>query len=100
MLNKLRLTSAQFIAIGYLVTILLGSFLLTLPISSKGGEWTPYINSFFTSTSATCVTGLVIYDTFTHWSIFGQLVILSLIQIGGIGFMTIITLFAMFLKKE
>lgn len=99
-LNKLKLTSTQFIALGYLLTILIGSFLLCLPVASRSGEWTPYLNSLFTSTSATCVTGLVVYDTYSYWSVFGQIVILVLIQIGGIGFMTIITLFAMFFKKR
>ncbi|MDF2951172.1 MAG: synthase subunit [Anaerocolumna sp.] len=97
---KTKLTYAQFIALGYLLIILLGGLLLSLPIASRSGQWTPYINSLFTATSATCVTGLVVYDTFTHWSLFGQLVIISLIQIGGIGFMTIITLFSMFLKRH
>lgn len=100
MIRKLKLTSSQFIALGYLITILIGSFFLSLPIASKSGAWTPYINSLFTATSATCVTGLIIYDTFLHWSIFGQITILLLIQIGGIGFMTIITLFGMFFKKR
>ncbi len=71
-----------------------------LPFASKSGSWTPFINAIFTSTSATCVTGLVVYDTFTHWTYFGQIIILLLIQIGGIGFMTIITLFAMLLKRH
>lgn len=62
--------------------------------------WSPFINAFFTATSATCVTGLVIYDTFTHWTTFGHVVILILIQIGGVGFMTIITLFSIMLKKK
>ncbi len=95
-----KITSWQFIALGYLAVILLGCLLLSLPVSSKSGEWTPFINSLFTSVSATCVTGLVVYDTFTHWSLFGQLIILFLIQIGGIGFMTIVTLFAMLIKKH
>lgn len=102
MINKLKikLTYAQTIALGFLTTILIGSILLSLPISSRTREWTPFINALFTSTSATCVTGLVVYDTYTHWSLFGQLVILMLIQVGGIGFMTIITLFSMFLKRN
>ena len=95
-----RLSGVQFIALGYLAVIFIGSFLLSLPIASKQGVWTPYINSLFTATSATCVTGLVVYDTFTYWSTFGQLVILFLIQIGGIGFMTIITLVSMFFRRH
>jgi trk system potassium uptake protein len=95
-----KLSVWQIIAIGYALVILLGSFLLSLPFSSKEHIWTPYLNSLFTATSATCVTGLVVYDTFTHWSGFGQAIILLMIQIGGIGFMSIITLFAMMLKKH
>lgn len=98
--QKFRFTSTQIIVLGYLIVILLGSFLLSLPISSKTGRWTPYISSLFTATSATCVTGLVVVDTYSYWSLFGQLVILALIQVGGIGFMTIITLVAMFMKRQ
>ncbi len=98
--QKFRFTSTQIIVLGYLVVILLGSFLLSLPIASKARVWTPYITSLFTATSATCVTGLIVVDTYTYWSLFGQLVILGLIQIGGIGFMTIITLVAMFMKRQ
>ena len=99
-IKKLHLTYTQIIALGYLGIILLGGLLLSLPISSKDGEATPFINSFFTATSATCVTGLVLYDTFIHWTIFGQVVILILIQTGGLGFMTIMTLFSMFLRRK
>lgn len=95
-----KLSVWQVIAIGYALVILFGSFLLSLPFSSKDQNWTPYLNSLFTATSATCVTGLVVYDTFSHWSGFGQAIILLMIQIGGIGFMSIITLFAMMLKKH
>lgn len=102
MLAKIRahLTYARFIGIGFLTLILFGAFLLTLPISSRTGEWSPFVNSLFTSTSATCVTGLVVYDTFSHWSLFGQIVIISLIQIGGIGFMTIVTMVSMFIRRQ
>lgn len=95
-----RFTYTQLIAIGFLGIILLGSLLLCLPIASNDGTWTSYVNSLFTATSATCVTGLVVYDTFTHWSLFGQLVILFLIQVGGIGFMTVITLFSLILRRQ
>lgn len=95
-----KLSGVQILAFGYMAVILIGSILLSLPIATKSGVSTPYINSLFTATSATCVTGLVIYDTFTQWSIFGQLVILSLIQIGGIGFMTIITLVSVFFRRH
>lgn len=97
---KEKLNSYQIIAIIYVLIVLLGTLLLAMPISSKTGEFTPFIDSLFTATSATCVTGLVIYDTFTHWSLFGQLVILFLIQIGGIGFMTVMSLFLMAFKRQ
>ena len=97
---KFDLSVWQVITLGYLIVISVGTFLLCLPISSKQGVWSPFINAFFTATSATCVTGLVIYDTFTHWTTFGHVVILILIQIGGVGFMTIITLFSIMLKKK
>lgn len=85
------MTVWQFLAVGFLLVIILGALLLLLPISVKEGESTTFINALFTSTSATCVTGLVPYDTNTHWSVFGQSVILCLIQIGGLGFMTFVT---------
>ena len=97
---KLKLSYTQIIALGFFLTILVGGILLTLPISSRSGEFTPFLNSIFTATSATCVTGLIVFDTYTHWSIFGQIVIICLIQIGGIGFMTIITMFSIFLKRQ
>ena len=97
---KFRPTVPRILALGYMGVILLGSFLLSLPISSKAGEWTPYINALFTSTSATCVTGLITYDTFMHWTLFGQIVVILLIQVGGIGFMTVVTLFSFALGRR
>lgn len=95
-----KLNNNQIIAIVFVIIILVGSFLLCLPISSKSRQFTPFIDAFFTATSATCVTGLVVYDTFLHWSLFGQIIILLMIQIGGIGFMTIMTMFSIFLRKQ
>lgn len=74
---------------GYCAIILAGTLLLALPVATRGPGGTPVSDCFFTATSATCVTGLVRYDTFTHWTLFGQLVILALIQVGGLGFMTV-----------
>jgi len=88
------------IALGYFSVIAIGTFLLYLPISSRNNISAGFINALFTSTSATCVTGLVIFDTYTQWSSFGQVVILILIQIGGLGFMTIITMFSFLLKRK
>lgn len=99
-MKKRRLSGSQFIALGFALAILFGMLLLLLPISSKSGNWGNPLNCLFTSTSATCVTGLVVYDTQTHWSIFGQIVILFLIQIGGIGFMTLISMLTVFLRKK
>ena len=74
---------------GYLIIILLGTILLALPVATRGEGSTGISDCFFTATSATCVTGLVRFDTATHWTLFGQLVILAMIQIGGVGFMTV-----------
>ena len=95
--SRFSLSNTQIITLGFLSVIFLGGILLTLPCAARSGESTPFINSLFTATSATCVTGLVVYDTWTHWTPFGQAVILSLIQIGGLGFMTIISLFSVFM---
>ena len=86
---KRKLSSFQIILLGFAGIILLGALILTLPISSRSHEWTSFIDALFTSTSAVCVTGLIVFDTATHWSIFGQCVILLLIQIGGMGVVTI-----------
>ncbi len=98
--KRRQLSSWQFLTLGYLLIILLGSFLLSLPAASRTGTWTPYLSALFTATSATCVTGLAVVDTFLHWSLFGQIVILLLIQVGGIGFMTVLTLIMLLLRKN
>ena len=74
--------------------------LLCLPIASRDGSFTPFTHSLFTATSATCVTGLIVVDTYTHWSMFGQIVIITMIQIGGLGFMTVVSMFSVFTKKR
>ena len=81
--------AAMVVALGFLIIILTGAVLLTLPISARSGEPTDFLDALFTATSATCVTGLVTVGTATHWSGFGQVVILLLIQIGGVGFMSL-----------
>lgn len=86
---KRHLSSAQIIIFGFAGAILIGTFLLMMPISSASGVMTSFSDSLFTATSAVCVTGLVVQDTATYWSMFGQLVILILIQIGGLGVVTI-----------
>ena len=85
---------------GYCLIILIGTLLLALPVSTKGTGSTPLSDCFFTATSATCVTGLIRYDTFTHWTTFGQLVIISMIQVGGIGFMTVAILVLLLAGKK
>ena len=87
--KKNRFTSFQIIIIGFAAVILIGALLLMLPVSSKVGVMTPFNEALFTSTSAVCVTGLVVQDTATYWSWFGQGIILVLIQIGGLGVITI-----------
>lgn len=88
-----RFDPARTLVVGFAVMIAAGTLLLCLPISSKTGEFTPIFDCLFTATSASCVTGLTIYDTYLHWSLFGQIVIALLIQVGGLGFVTIITFF-------
>ena len=95
-----RLTYPQLIALGYIMLIAIGTLLLSLPASSRDHISAGFIGALFTATSATCVTGLVVFDTYTQWSIFGQIIIILLIQIGGLGFMTIITLFSFLLKRK
>lgn len=85
-----KISPTKIILLGYLVIILIGTGLLCLPFAVKDGQAiTGFSDALFTATSATCVTGLIRFDTYTHWSMFGQIVILALIQIGGIGFMTL-----------
>lgn len=97
---KHRLSHVQVIALGFLIMILLGTALLMLPISSAGGTNATFREALFTATSASCVTGLVLRDTATQWSFFGQVVIIVLIQIGGLGFMTIASFSFLLLKKR
>ncbi len=95
-----RMSATRLIVLFFLGTILLGALLLCLPIASRSRAWTPFFHSLFTATSATCVTGLTVFDTCTHWSLFGQIVILILIQCGGLGVMTTITMFSVFAKRR
>lgn len=90
-----RLSSSQIIMFGFALVILAGALLLMLPVSAAEGEVTPFLDSLFTATSAVCVTGLIVHDTATHWSAFGQAVILLLIQIGGMGVVTVAVAIAM-----
>ena len=94
LLHKNNKSPFRIIIFGFLLVIFMGSFLLMLPVSTKTGECTPFLDALFTSTSAVCVTGLVIHDTATYWSNFGQSVIILLIQIGGVGVITVAGAFA------
>ena len=95
-----KLTQTQMIVIGYALIILIGSLFLMLPAASRDGLATSFPDALFTATSASCVTGLVIADTFNKWTMFGQCIILALIQIGGLGFMTIGVFFAIILRRK
>ena len=92
---KKHLTTFQSIFLGFFLIIIIGSLLLMLPISSVSGKVTPFNESLFTATSAVCVTGLVVQDTGSYWSTFGQAIILILIQIGGLGVITVAASFAL-----
>ncbi|MBD5384038.1 MAG: potassium transporter Trk [Ruminococcaceae bacterium] len=95
-----RFDPARTLVIGFLVIIAAGTLLLCLPISSKSREFTPIFDCLFTATSASCVTGMTVYDTYLHWSLFGQIIIALLVQVGGLGFVTIITFFNIAVGKK
>ena len=98
--KKFNLSTTQIILLSFLVTILIGSGLLALPISSACGDAVPYLDALFTATTSTCVTGLVTLPTASTWSVFGQIVILLLIQIGGLGIVTIMSGLMLLLNKK
>ncbi len=97
---KSRFSYVQVIALGYAIMILVGTVLLMMPFATLNGEGAAFTDALFTATSASCVTGLVPVDTGTYWSFLGQVIIIALIQIGGLGFITIATLFLMLLRKR
>lgn len=99
-LNIKQMTPSQIILLSFLLLILSGTLLLMLPFSSQTMESTPFLTSLFTAVSATCVTGLVLVDTAAYWSTFGQLVILLLIQIGGMGVVTMAISIALFTGRK
>ena len=98
--RKKHMTSAQIIIFGFMVVIFMGALLLMLPISTKGPGGAPFLDALFTSTSAVCVTGLIVHDTATYWTEFGQFVIISLIQVGGMGVVTVAVAVAMVSGKK
>lgn len=99
-MKKIRLSTSHIIMLSFLSAILLGSLLLALPVSSASGKAVPYIDALFTAGSATCVTGLVTVPTFSTWSVFGQIVILLLIQVGGLGIITVMASFVIFMNRK
>ena len=98
--NKNTFSTTHIIMLSFLGVIFVGTVLLMLPISSAEKEFTPFIDALFTATTSTCVTGLVTVPTYSHWSLFGHIVILLLIQIGGLGIITLMSYFAFFLHKK
>ena len=98
--KRWQLSPTKIIALGFAGIVLLGAGLLCLPIASRSGESCAFLPALFTATSATCVTGLVMFDTWTQWSGFGQIVILSLIELGGLGFMTAASLVVFMLRRK
>ena len=98
--TKKVMSPFKILALGFASVIFTGAVLLSLPVATVSGESTHFLDALFTSTSAVCVTGLVVVDTGTYWSFFGQLVILFLIEIGGLGFMAMSTIFAIILGKK
>lgn len=99
-MTKIKFSSTQIILGSFLMTVLIGTVLLFLPISSNSGKPTDFLTCLFTATSSLCVTGLVVVDTATHWSLFGQAVILVLIQIGGLGVVVVVTIISLFLGQK
>lgn len=96
----MKWNTTKILAAGFALIILIGAVILCLPISSRNGQSIPFLNALFTAGSATCVTGLVMYDTYTQFSFFGQLIILILIQIGGLGFMAVAVLIPLFFGRR
>ncbi|MGL4873625.1 MAG: TrkH family potassium uptake protein [Clostridium sp.] len=99
-IKKINLSGVQVLSLGFAIVVVIGAILLSLPISSKSGEATNFLDALFTSTSAVCVTGLVTLDTGTYFNTFGQIVIMLLIEIGGLGFMSFATFIAVLLGKK
>ena len=99
-MTKRVLSSAQIIPIGFLLLIAVGTALLSLPVATADGTRAPFLTALFTSTTSVCVTGLVVVDTFSYWSLFGKIVILALIQIGGLGIVAVSSMLFMLLKRS
>ena len=100
MKKRRKFTTTHIILLSFLLAILVGAVLLMLPISSAAGQATPFVDALFTATTATCVTGLVVVPTAVAWSVFGQIVILILIQLGGLGIITVLAGLALVLHRK
>ena len=100
MIKKIRLNPPQVLAVGFMIIIMIGSFLLSLPIANVEGIKTPFMDSLFMATSAACVTGLSVVNVGEHYSLFGEIVLLLLVQVGGLGFMTMATLIAFVFRRR
>ncbi|MBE5939193.1 MAG: potassium transporter KtrB [Lachnospiraceae bacterium] len=98
--QKNRKTTTQLIAIGFLIAIIIGTVILMLPVSSATGKWTNPVDAMFTATTSVCVTGLTVYDTFSYWSTFGHIVMLCLIQCGGLGIVAFTTILTVILGRR
>ncbi len=98
--KRFHLSPPQAITLSFFLMILVGTLLLCLPFASNDGKSVGFLNALFTATSANCVTGLVVVNTLTQWSLFGKLVILALIQLGGLGFISLLTLGMVFLRRK
>ena len=99
-MKKFKLSSIHLIPLSFLAAILIGTVLLALPVSSASGTWTPFEDALFTSATSVCVTGLVVVDTYLYWSVFGKAVILVLIQIGGLGVITVVATLMLLAHKH
>lgn len=98
--RRFRLSPARIITLSFALMILMGTILLSLPIASQDGKSVGFLDALFTATSANCVTGLVVVNTFAHWTAFGKAVILGLIQLGGLGLVTVLTIFSVLLHRR
>lgn len=99
-LHGSRFSKVQIIALSFLGIILVGTILLMLPFATREGQSTSLLDAVFTAVSATCVTGLIVHDTFSHWTLFGQLVVLVMIQLGGLGLMAFSVTFSLLLRRK
>lgn len=99
-IKSIEMTDTRMIAVSVAGVMLVGALLLCTPFASADGTWTSFVDALFTATTSTCVTGLVTVTTAEHWSLFGQIVILVMIQVGGIGFMTVLTLVSFFMHRQ